>query len=187
MNLKMLKAALAGLVLSVSGFASAGLVTLNFDEEIVPNQTLLDGTTYFDSFGIEFNDGVTFTTNTLFTQDTKGIYNSTNLITILWDEEITSLDFNWAIFSGDIIVSLYDVNNALIGTSSFLSPSTNGTGSLSSAGIRKVTWSGNIATMGIDSLTWTTVDVPEPSTLAIFALCIMGLASRRSLLVKKKQ
>ena len=100
-------------------------------------------------------------------------------ITIIWDNEISSLDFNWAVFQGDIIVTMYDVDDNLLGTSSYLSAATNGVGTISSARIRKVTWFGTPNAMGLDSLTWTTTDVPEPSTLAIFALSIMGLASRR--------
>lgn len=180
MNIKMLKASVVGLVLSVSGFANAGLITLNFDEEVVPFDFKLDGTSYFDSFGVKFEDSVNHISHALFAEDGVGIYNYANyFITIIWDNEISSLDFNWAVFQGDIIVTMYDVDDNLLGTSSYLSAATNGVGTISSARIRKVTWFGTPNAMGLDSLTWTTTDVPEPSTLAIFALSIMGLASRR--------
>jgi hypothetical protein len=45
---------------------------------------------------------------------------------------------------------------------------------------------GNPFTGGVAYFKVDTVNVPEPTTLAIFALGIIGLASRRSLLAKNK-
>ena len=41
--------------------------------------------------------------------------------------------------------------------------------------------------LAYDNIHVVTANIPEPSTLAIFALGVLALASRRSLLIKKKQ
>jgi len=180
MNLKMLKAALVGLVLSVSGFANAGLI-YNVDsgwEEfswsggvgVTSNQDgftlelLSDGLlTVVDSFA--FGDEFEILINSAFHSLTSNVNPYMN----------TSVD-------GDADLAL--ASGYSQGTV-FLSA---GTYTIDFKLYQSATVSdgGSPFTGGVAYFKVDTVNVPEPTTLAIFALGIIGLASRRSLLAKKK-
>ncbi|MCJ8318190.1 MAG: PEP-CTERM sorting domain-containing protein [Colwellia sp.] len=203
MNLKMLKAAAAGLVLSVSGFANAGL--------IYTNQAAFDAATLgltsawtedFESFllgpsadplGIgggqaEMVDGgnssIINVAPTGLAWLQPGQSNSNAIIRGLGN---TSLGLNALSFNfGNEVIQTIDFIHTL-GTDTSPSYGANGGQTNSFVG-----WigSGNellnltqfVQTQGItvDNIrAYTATSVPEPSTLAIFALGIMGLASRR--------
>lgn len=203
MNIKMLKAAFAGLVLSVSGFANAGLITTSTDSalngaDILTFDSELDG--LFTSR--VFNGEVTISTtgsslrldsgfSGTYGMQNKSIKNQQGQNYIL-DFSTTISAFGWDWGAADRsgwVISLFDINTQLI--SSYNIPaqtSANGYADFYGAtgmNISRVTManlnSGDYAMM--DNLHYvksTSIEqVPEPSTLAIFALGIMGLASRR--------
>jgi len=162
---------------------SATPVTVTFSEESVPNLTELDNTSFFSSYGISFEDSTTFASNAMFTEDGNGIYNSSNnLLSIVWDDAISSLSFNWAIFAVDIYADAFDIHGNLVDSFSMISAAANGTGSLSGADITKVTWHDGGGTVGIDSITWELQSVPEPTSIALLGLGLAGLR----LFMKKK-
>ncbi len=70
-------------MLGLAGTSSA-LTSLSFNEEAVPPaQTELDGTTYFSSYGISFEDFVAWTIDPDCREDDMGVYNNrNNLLTI---------------------------------------------------------------------------------------------------------
>ncbi|WP_159822808.1 PEP-CTERM sorting domain-containing protein [Colwellia sp. 20A7] len=159
MNVKMLKAAFAGLVLSVSGFANAGLISVVFD------------VTNFD--------------------DEIGSFSGTDVN----NDFILSLDelsaFNWTSSNhGYVIDEVSDLDG--FGDFDLLTNTwiDNGIGWVNSSNDAYYTWNNRSNSI---SSSWAQIDivsvnsvgpvssvnVPEPSTLAIFALGIIGLASRR--------
>ncbi len=197
MNIKMLKAALAGLVLTVSDIASAGLITLDFDDF----ESNSAGYTYYAS---PFNtEGFQLTGN--FIGNDYAIagsghidyINSASLITF-GDETHTLQQINASSF--DLLSLDFTQINALLGNYNNLSFIGNlaGGGTVSQminfdnifnvqniaftgfTNLTSVQFSnGSSQALQIDNIVLRTTNVPEPSTLAIFALGIIGLASRR--------
>ena len=169
----MLKAAFAGLIISVSSFANAGIIAYDFEFQ-------LNGGTYLTG---------SFTAEDL---------NFDNLIV---DDELISLSFYNASFSLDNYVfnaAISDnfnfdlnANEFLLGGNSFSATgqrwnASGGTGFGFEAGNACAGFDLDGFFQGCDAQPATNIfqvvsaaSVPEPSTLAIFALGIMGLASRR--------
>jgi hypothetical protein len=217
MNMKMLKAVLACLALSVSGFTNAGIITLDF-EGVGHNSNINNfynggtdssgnsGTNYGIGFGnntlgcIDFDAGgscnianepsadtiMFFTSGTAilnyasgFTGGFSFFYSTSAVATI----DVYS-DVNLAgDFLGSINLSVNYSDNNCAGDPS-------GTycnwdvGSLAFAGMAKsINFGGSVNNVGFDNITFGSTNpnrqVPEPSTLAIFALGIIGLTARK--------
>jgi hypothetical protein len=179
MNIKMLKAAVAGLVLSISGFANAGLIT--FDTASTPGITLGGSMTWKATGGGHLYDES---------------YDRTSSIIFDTDTYVTSFDLNNKPWEGygtstnvtDYLIRAFDVNNiqiwnAQVDISSYGTWDNWLTLNVNIANVRELRFgaAGPSAWPSIDNLVINeqSTDVPEPSTLAIFALGIMGLASRR--------
>jgi len=190
MNIKMLKAALVGLVLSVSGFANAGLITISQTQEITS-----DG----QGFSFNFSMLPVEISNLQFFVNVNGDYS-------IGQNEFLELTFQD--FSGLIKLSPtgvdsntinefslnefdFDTINCCINHNISASFSIGSTPSTFLQGNNFIVYLQNSSDVRDDTawypehldfveigFTYTT-DVPEPSTLAIFALGIMGLASRR--------
>ncbi|GAA5134494.1 PEP-CTERM sorting domain-containing protein [Thalassotalea piscium] len=186
MNLKMLKAAIAGLVLSVSGFANAGLITETTEQTI-------------DYQDFSFNWGVS-----------DWLANTDATLTI---EVQADLGYSDPSAGENFDIILESIN---LGTHGLFESGLNGWTNLSAtSGINAwhvardfnltssqmaLLLSDNLFQLdinfnqGVDtfygklnnispfvkvSLDYASTSVPEPSTLVIFALGMMGLASRR--------
>ena len=214
--MKMLKAAVAGLVLSVSGLANAGLMTVSATEVlgVLPDNNsagVSSDITITDDFII---DSISFSLNGLSSTwlgdliiSIAGPDSSAYLMHRVGSSTSStfgdSSNFDGTYIFSDGGISLWDTAAAAT-SSDVLSPSTysaSGLGgatvslsSLFAGGLSGGVWTLNASDNAggdINSLvSWTinieghtnegqTNDVPEPSTLAIFALGIMGLASRR--------
>lgn len=248
MNLKMLKTALTGLVLSVSGFANAGLIG-TFDERagLYGNGSyfsLIGGTHITNAANALINDGFSFVNldaeiTSAALSNLDSVYLSLAVSNVLSSAEVLTLSSY--VNDGGLLVVQADYNSgyqnllshfgvtptsvsALTGIQNVVNdyaPITNGEyGTVSSiytassnkfihsgtslangsvgvleAGLGKIVLFGDVNTFDDhsngfnkedDANLWRntfamsqSVDVPEPSTLAIFALGIIGLASRR--------
>jgi hypothetical protein len=223
MNIKMLKASLAGLVLSVSGFANAGLITVeSYDitntnlsthgswQHTYDGNMTLDGTSYDYTNGSgTLNDGIIGTTD-----DNTHLFNSSlnSVITLFFSETVTLSNFNLYSFAnggnsipGNISDINIHYNNTLysLASTGFGGPSGGNANAheafdvsgsvLDGLALDQLTFSINTNTLTSYSSYYSisevevfgeasgqgNVSVPEPSTLAIFALGIIGLASRR--------
>ena len=161
MHIKMLKRALVGLVFSVSGFANAGLV-----------MTDISGTA----------------TDGLYTYYEGGLGDSLGVGRDFW--EITTLSSNQLLFETIINVGFATAEVDLFGLEAnddWISASITGTNGVpfltySGGDTAKISFPGGGQWFIGDTITITfdsANPVPEPSTVAIFALSIMGLASRR--------
>lgn len=207
MSIKMLKAALVGLILSVSSFANAGLIELNAGV-VGPAPT---GT----GAGAGYGRGVSFFATEAFSVDSIGFEADLldNLFEIvIWGStdghqvtsELASNTYNF----GDTAFGWNDMNFAFnfVANTYYAVGYRLASGAHLSGGVQSLQYHNdstlpfNIANPAIrlidgfegkdadnfsnslhGSLRMNVVsnEVPEPSTLAIFALGIMGLASRR--------
>ena len=166
------------------GLASAAPTSITFTEEVVPDQTLLPGTSYFSSFGISFGDFTTFTFNPQFAEDGAGIYNGigSNLVTVLWDQPIQSVTFTWGIFSNEIYANAYDASNNLVDSFSLVGAPPSGQATLSGWGITRVSWHDGNAQVGIDSMSWTPIPAPGAILLGGIGAGLVGWLRRRKTL-----
>ncbi len=206
----MLKAALVGLVLSVSGFANAGLITTTFNDDNSFAGNMFNVTTFNNSLlltGADINlDDIG--SNALISVYSRvggyvGFENNASDWLLQGQTTVNSngagvgtfFDFNDFTLNANTLYGLYftvsdyatsavsmlytDGNNSYANSDLQLDL---GIGRGNDDFIGKIftprTWNG--------TLHYSSVDVPEPSTLVIFALGIMGLVARRSLLVNKK-
>lgn len=232
-NYKILKVALASVVLSVSSFVNASLITTSFDNgeslnnwtvdraepssfEIVNNELVMDITGplnpnggFYDTQGMKLDIGQsTFMSIDMFI-DSEWInderyggvwsiaYNNSDSISAYPILEfqganggsVASYDSNlgWAdfstLFNFDAFNTFaFEVNNA--GVEYFINGTSVYTDSVSDVSyfgevILNAKYDGSDYSVRYDNLTYGSVSVSEPSTLAIFALGIMGFASRR--------
>ncbi|MCJ8296407.1 MAG: PEP-CTERM sorting domain-containing protein [Colwellia sp.] len=197
MNIKMLKAAFAGLVLSVSGFANAGLI-IDFSDS--GSDTIITFSGTFDYTGLN----VASTENAYWGTGSQAIGSDQDIIrvgsgAVTWGNNggTTHFELFEAIFSNQVLSNFSGDafgfwNMVGGGEGNYYRPTSYVSGdSLFSTG----TFIGlNVAGLGVNNTgTWKTLSnqetisitvngatqVPEPTTLAIFALGIFGLASRR--------
>ena len=177
MNIKMLKAAFAGLVLSVSGFANAGLIT----------QTQTQTIDFEDfSFSFNVNDWVMGSESTLLLEVKSDFSVDASFEYFELIVEGISLG-DWFNGNSDSKTSFEDTNT-LINTYNFNTADTNNYLSdnvfafdVNLSDEVHVQWGSQDGTPPYVMATYTydSVGVPEPTTLAIFALGLIGLASRR--------
>ena len=186
MNSKMLKAAFAGLVLSVSGFANAGL--------ILSDSTVVDsaGDSYselFDTTGFsDFQD-------LIFTVEARGDYgnNGSDEFIEFWMDGTSLGQFSWSTpgslwgGTGDQSIDWILNFNVTITQAQWSNFSNDNELTISWNNSSEVGLFDSYHTSYVNyELNGTAAEVPEPTTLAILALSIMGLASRRSRLVSNK-
>jgi hypothetical protein len=184
MKFKFLKMAVAGLVLSVSGFANATI--LDFED--------LAGSGLFNSLPNNYA-GISWAANFWAYDAPQGPYNAHSGDVRLaangnnpGDTSFTFLNggvtFDGAWFAGNSVDVHWELfsNNNLVHTSAVLNVSAS-TEFLTSGYIGQVDRVRIIGQSGqyvMDDLTFTSaMQVPEPSTLAILSLGLMGLAARR--------
>jgi hypothetical protein len=198
MNRSVLKAALAGLILSVSSFANAGIITFTdrVDYEAYINGAITDdfldvtdgsGSTGVRSgynwdmsdFGCASGPGQCGDNSSQnFSYDDNYIWTYNNG-SFTFDSNIFAFGFDFGSANGNTSVTLNGLQSQQTSTGGFF-----GIASTDSQGFNVVNYTKPTNYGLFDKLTYATqavnaTQVPEPSTLAIFALGIMGLASRR--------
>ena len=202
MNFKFLKAAIVSLVLSVSSFANAGLITFNdiaaFDAYtgggVVDDLESSDWSKTVSSgdFAWTMNDyhcengqgcGATFgetSSNSAMMQsaidDFIWTYNDGDFV---FKAGIASFGMQFGAYYGNSAVTLNGQNSGVQASGSFF-----GIASDDNTLFTNVSYAKSLSYGSFDDISYTrsnqsVAPVPEPSTLAIFALGMMGLASRR--------
>jgi hypothetical protein len=173
MKLKFLKAAFASLLLSSSFLANAALIFSDYTDVTQRSQ---DDSETFNVTGFEAY------TNLVFTVNARGDYgtSSEELIKFSIDDMLFgAFDYNT---SGSVIGDTGNKTDDYILNFSFAISDADWN-TFTSDSLVKVEWDND---EGVDARSFSYVSyslsgqpVPEPSTIAIFALGIMGLASRR--------
>jgi len=191
MKFKLFKATLVGLLLSVTcliNVANAGLIT--FDGGASTWDTIYDTSevdVIFQSSKIAWGTGYNDLVNVAYTNQNESLI----IDFVALAGATVSLDsFDIGNYLGRNNLtqySIYDLSDtvtALISASPFVVPystishSTYTAGLSSTVGIRLVLGP-DMYNNGLDNVKFSTTSVPEPSTLAIFALGMIGLASRK--------
>ncbi|AZQ85334.1 PEP-CTERM sorting domain-containing protein [Colwellia sp. Arc7-635] len=229
MNIKMLKSAVAGLVLSVSGFANAGLIpfaitdighvaerlnygagaidvngpariTTDYANTLSDNwfqEVYMDGQSLSYSIEWKFSNNLSmkdrFTEAVTVGSSVQWLINSNGTESIIngtwwWSDSSKQNNFDWTTsgssFSDDDgIWGAGLIVNGDSGSGIRSNNTTWGVGNYNSGDTSQRVWTNNVTTSGVTDLKnimyIKTTEVPEPTTLAIFALGILGLASRR--------
>jgi hypothetical protein len=201
MNFKFLNAAIVSLVLSVSGFANAGLIT-SIDSGATTHDFIFSGFTA----GPISESGITYSSthsSSVYGYESSygfsgnGLWNGMDMLGLNTQIGAMTIEFDTAVaevlafvnyidtWSGSARISVFDSSFSLLETSAL----TFSTGGVANSGFdlgfkrntNEIKYIQFIDQgIGLNNLrSFASTDVPEPSTLAIFALGIMGLASRR--------
>lgn len=188
MKNKLLKGLVASLALIASGIANAGFIDFN----LMPDGTF-SGNGDFDvtTYGGPESDASLipiirngYLCNSSDVLDTACDYPTERYIDFDFNNGMDWVNINvfWAGDSGSISISSYDINGDLLQTFGYLDGDASYTFD-STADIYSVVTSNGYDSSnwwyGVNSIEYVATEVPEPSTLAILALSIMGLASRK--------
>lgn len=182
MNLKM---TLAGLLLTFTGFANAALIT--FDGEVA------DANVDYDTSLVDVNFGTGLAIWDLGYDDLVNVAyagaQGGSLTIDFWaldGSAITLNNFDLANFLGRVettMFKVYDLSAPSLEVLSNIGLNVDGTTSYnvdytSTIGI-KLVLGPDLWNVGVDNISLTSTAVPEPTTLAVLAIGLMGLGARR--------
>ena len=199
MNSKMIKSAFAGLVLSVSSLANAGLIDFNSMSDVA---YLGNSDFTVTSYGgpeadtsltplIRQEGGISYLCNSTDSNDTSCYsYPTENIIDFDFNLGLDSIDVNmyWAgnpnARGPGASITSFDIDGNVLETFGYSPTQTAQYTFDSVADIYSIQTNSGVTPgenwwYGINSINYTVAEVPEPTTLAIFALGLMGLVSRR--------
>jgi hypothetical protein len=169
--------------------APADMYTVEFSEVILPSLTPLDGTTYFDPYGISFSDTTYYAIDTRFPPagvDDYGITTTNgpdNYMTVNFAIDALSVTFDWVTITGNsIYATAYDSGNTALDSWSMtgLTGTTYGVHTFSGVGpIHHVSWHDGTGYIGVGRLNWTTIPAPDAAFLGMIGITIIGSIIRR--------
>ncbi|MHC4891114.1 MAG: hypothetical protein ACYTEO_16810 [Planctomycetota bacterium] len=176
------------LMLAIGQVANA-IVTIEFDEVILPTLTPLDGTTHYDAYGISFTDTTYYAVDSRFPpagSDHYGITTTTgpdNILTVVFATPAASLTADWlTIIGNSIYATAYDSRGGVLGSDSAtgLSGTSHGTFTFSGIGsIAKISFHNGTGMIGIGKLSFTPIPAPGAILLGSIGVGLVGWLRRR--------
>ncbi|WP_251140531.1 PEP-CTERM sorting domain-containing protein [Rhodoferax sp. U11-2br] len=183
MSNNLIRSILLAVTLAGASVASqATPVTVTFNEAGAPGLGVLDGTTFYQSYGIaNFTTAIRFGADPRLPDDGFGITNNGSSGSVIFGEDISALGMTWAVSGQGVtfVAELYDAADLLLETFSSGGVGLFGNASFAASNVRKVVFHDGGTQVAIDTLTYTRGTVPEPATLALVGLALAGAAVAR--------
>jgi hypothetical protein len=182
--------AIAALIITVGTPASKAGVTVEFSEVDLPNLTLLDGTTYFNPYGLAFEDTTFYAIDSRFIGagvDNRGITTTSgqdNLMTIVLLNPAVSFTVDWlTVGSSDIYGDAYDSGGGFL-ASFFAGGSTTptddyGSWSYSGSPVSKLTFHDGTGLIGVGRIEFEPIPAPGAILLGGIGIGLVGWLRRR--------
>jgi len=165
--------------------AQASPVTITFNEVGAPSLGVLDGSTFYQAYGIAgFSQAIRFGADSRLPDDGFGITNNGADGTVLFGEDMSGVSMTWAVSGAGITfhAEAYDLNNVLVDSFSSGGVGVFGLGSFAANNIRKIVFHDGGTQVAIDTLNFTRAGtVPEPISIALVGIGLVaaGAARRR--------
>ena len=168
--------------------------TVEFSEVILTTLTPLDGTTYYDPYGISFRNTTYYAVDERFPPagvDFYGITSTTpdeapnpdNELGVNFLTNVTSVTFDWlSINSSDIYAAAFDAGGTELGTYAVtgLSGESHGSHTFSGLGlIDHIIVHDGTGQLGIGRLEFTPIPTPSAALLGLVGLVLAGWTGRR--------
>jgi len=182
--------AMAGLMFAMCAPLANANVTVEFSEVDLPSMTLLDGTTYFDAYGIAFEDTTYYAVDSRFPPagvDNRGITTTSgpdNIATVVFTTPVTSVTVDWVtIRTEDIHITAYDFGGNILYAQSATGLVTDpawGTFTFTGVGpIAKISFWDATGSVGVGRLEFTPIPAPGAILLGGIGVGIVGWLRRR--------
>lgn len=174
-----------GLLVNLFSTGLVNATTITFNEGLAAPGTHLQGTSFYESFGVSFESSLLFGFDSRLPDDGWGITNIPSVTgAVNFDSIVNSIDLTWATsLSGiDFYATAFDSSNNIIDSFFFdggLSSNTFGVVSLAGPGITRLEYHDSGSSVAIDTLTFNASSVPEPATLALLGLGVVGIGYTR--------
>jgi hypothetical protein len=173
----------AGLIFIASPPPAQAGITVEFSEVDLPSLTLLDGTSYFNPYGLAFEDTTYYGVDSRFIGagvDDRGITTTSgpdNAMTIIFLNPVTSFTVDWVTVGGsDIYGDAYDSGGGFI--SGFMS--TGPYGSWGSVGlVSKLTFHDGTGQIGVGRITFEPIPAPGAILLGSIGVGVVSWLRRR--------